>query len=47
VHVNRAACGFERWPPQFMLDSELAIEQAFNDLIDVLIAGILATARKQ
>lgn len=46
LHVNRAACGFDRWPPQFMLDSEAAVNQAFDDLNRVLIAGILAAAQR-
>lgn len=46
LHVNRVACSFERWPPQFMLDSEGAVNQAFDDLSRVLVAGILAAARR-
>lgn len=46
LHVNRAACGYDRWPPQFMLDSESAVNQAFDDLNRVLIAGILAAAQR-
>ena len=47
IHVNRAACGFNRWPPQFMLDSEAAVNQAFDDLTRVLVAGVLAAARSE
>lgn len=47
IHVNRAACGFDRWPPQFMLDSEAAVNQAFDDLTRVLVAGVLAAARSE
>lgn len=46
IQINRAACGFERWPPQFMLDSEAAVNQAFEDLNRILVAGILAAAQR-
>lgn len=46
VHVNRAACLSHRWPPEFLLNSEESVEQVFDLMIQVLISGVLATARK-
>lgn len=46
VHVNRAACDNGRWPPEFMLNSDESVNQAFDALGQVLISGILASAKR-
>ncbi|ABD80576.1 TetR/AcrR family transcriptional regulator [Saccharophagus degradans] len=45
-HVNHAACLSGRWPPEFMLDNKESINAAFEPLSKVVIAGILAVAKK-
>lgn len=45
-HVNDAACLTGRWPPEFMLDNKESINAAFEPLSKVIIAGILAAARR-
>lgn len=45
-HVNHAACLQERWPPEFMLCDHEQIHASYDAMSDVLIHGLLATARK-
>lgn len=45
-HVNDAACLTGRWPPEFMLDNKESINASFEPLSKIVIAGILATAKK-
>lgn len=40
AYMNRAACGIERWPKQFMLDNDAAVNQSFDELFTILIMGI-------
>lgn len=45
-HVNHAACLTGRWPPEFMLDNPDSINASFEPLSQVVIAGLLAVAKK-
>lgn len=45
-HVNHAACLTGRWPEEFMLHDAETIKASFDAMNEVLVAGILAAARK-
>ena len=46
VHVNHAACANDRWPPEFLLNDENAVNASFEIMTKVLINGIIAVARE-
>ena len=43
--INQAACITNRWPPEFMLTDEASVDKTFDDLGNILVAGILATTQ--
>ncbi|SMF52041.1 transcriptional regulator, TetR family [Alteromonadaceae bacterium Bs31] len=45
-HVNHAACLSGRWPEEFLLHDAETTKASFNAMTEVLVAGILAAARK-
>jgi len=45
VNVNHAACATGRWPPEFMLDNNETVLKVFDSMSNVLVEGILVTAR--
>lgn len=45
LHVNRVACSGDRWPPEFMLNNEQSVDQVFDAMSNIIIAGILATLK--
>lgn len=47
IRVNRAACAMGRWPTEFMLDNNDMVLSVFDSMTNVLVEGILNSARKQ
>lgn len=45
--VNRVACVSGRWPPEFEMSTPDQVHQSFDVMTDVLVAGILAAAKKE
>ncbi len=45
--VNYAACSEGRWPPEFAMDSIENVDESFEAMTDVLVAGILFAATKK
>lgn len=44
--VNNLACAQGKWPPEFMLGDPDQVRDSFCAMADILVAGILAAARK-
>lgn len=46
LQVNTAACMHNRWPKEFLLNSEESVDAVFDAMNQVLVAGILNAAKK-
>lgn len=46
LHVNRAACDNGRWPQEMMLNNEQSVNDVFDTIGSILVAGILAKIRE-
>lgn len=44
--MNHVACDDGRWPPEFVMENMEQVDQSYDAITDILIAGILATVRK-
>ena len=44
--VNNAAILSGRWPPEFMLHNEDSVNTAFDAMTEILVAGLLQTAKR-
>ena len=44
-HVNHNACMSGRWPQEFMLCDKESIKASFGAMTDVLVAGLISTAK--
>ncbi|VUD40440.1 Tetracycline repressor protein class D [Thalassocella blandensis] len=44
--MNHVACDDGRWPPEFVMGDIEQVNQSFEAMTDILIAGILHTVRK-